>query len=66
MITAQTQTNFVSIQRRLKNNEACRLLKETELSVSEIGAEVGFESFSSFYKAFIAQTGHTPSAYRIS
>ncbi|MBO5042011.1 MAG: helix-turn-helix domain-containing protein [Clostridia bacterium] len=66
LIKAQTQTNFVSIQRRLKINEACRLLKETELSVSDISAEIGFESCSSFYKAFMAQTGHTPSAYRMS
>ena len=66
LIKAQTQTNFVSIQRRLKINEACRLLKETELSVSDISERIGFESCSSFYKAFVAQTGRTPSAYRIS
>ncbi len=66
LIKAQTNTNFISIQRRLKINEACRLLKETELSVADISERIGFESCSSFYKAFAAQTGHTPSAYRIS
>ena len=66
LIKAETHTNFVSIQRRLKINEACRLLKETELSVTDISERIGFESCSSFYKAFVAQTGHTPSAYRVS
>lgn len=65
LIKAQTHTNFVSIQRRLKINEACRLLRETELSVADISERIGFESCSSFYKAFAAQTGRTPSAYRI-
>lgn len=66
LIKTQTNTNFVYIQRKLKINEACRLLKETELSVSSISEEIGFESCSSFYKAFTAQTGRTPSAYRMS
>lgn len=65
LIKMDTNTNFVAILQRMKINEACHLLKTTDLPVAEIGLSIGFESCSSFYKAFKAQTGRTPHAYRL-
>ncbi|WP_243117445.1 AraC family transcriptional regulator [Muricomes intestini] len=44
--------------------QACRLLKETTLSVAAIAYSVGFESNLYFSKAFKKQKGQSPSKYR--
>lgn len=44
--------------------QACRLLKETDLSVSAIAYSVGFENNLYFSKAFKKQKGLSPSDYR--
>ncbi len=44
--------------------QACRLLRETELSVSAIAYSVGFENNLYFSKAFKKQKGLSPSEYR--
>lgn len=44
--------------------QACRLLKETPLSVSAIACSVGFENGLYFSKAFRKQKGISPSEYR--
>ena len=44
--------------------QACRLLRETELSVSAIAYSVGFENNLYFSKAFRKQKGQSPSEYR--
>lgn len=46
--------------------QACRLLKETELSVSTIAYSVGFENNLYFSKAFRKQKGESPTQYRAS
>lgn len=43
---------------------ACRLLKDTELSVTEIALDVGFGSTRSFFRAFREQNGVTPGELR--
>ncbi len=43
---------------------AARLLRETDLSVSEIAHACGFYDHSAFARAFRSATGVTPSAYR--
>jgi transcriptional regulator GlxA family with amidase domain len=43
---------------------AQELLRNTELSVSEVCLEVGFQSLGSFSDAFHRVAGMTPSAYR--
>ncbi len=45
--------------------EAIRLLRETDLPVSEIALKSGFSSSNSMYKVFIREKGVTPTAYRI-
>ncbi len=44
---------------------AARLLRETDLDVSEIAHECGFYDHSAFSRAFHSAMGVTPSAYRV-
>jgi AraC family transcriptional regulator len=48
----------------LRAARARQLLAETDLSVTEVGARVGYMSSSHFAKAFRQATGISPSAYR--
>ena len=48
----------------LRAARARHLLAETDLSVTEVGARVGYMSSSHFAKAFRQATGISPSAYR--
>ncbi len=48
----------------LRVAEARRLLRATDLSVTEIGAAVGLESLGSFSRLFRAHVGVSPQAYR--
>ena len=49
---------------RLRVTEARRLLRETELSVIEVGLKVGYSSPAHFAQVFRRETGVTPSEYR--
>ncbi|MBX3279961.1 MAG: AraC family transcriptional regulator [Acidobacteria bacterium] len=48
----------------LRIERARRLLAETDLSISEVGARVGYEHQSHFTKIFRAATGLAPRAFR--
>jgi LacI family transcriptional regulator len=50
--------------RRLRLEEACRMLRETRTSVSAIAAASGFNSVYSFTRCFRRELGQTPTAYR--
>jgi AraC-like DNA-binding protein len=58
---AQTPHQFVT---QLRLERAKRLLVQTGLSVTEIGATVGFESLGSFSWLFARRVGLSPEAYR--
>lgn len=60
-VTGMTVTAFL---KQLRINEACRLLLETDQSVTEIAQYCGFHDMKSFYSAFRSQTGKTPGEYR--
>jgi AraC-like DNA-binding protein len=45
-------------------NLACRLLRESRLSLGEIAGRVGYESLPAFSRAFKAQLGQAPAAWR--
>ncbi len=49
---------------RLRVESSCVQLLNSEVAVSDIALDVGFESLSTFYEHFGKQTGMTPSAYR--
>jgi AraC-like DNA-binding protein/mannose-6-phosphate isomerase-like protein (cupin superfamily) len=59
--TGMTVTAFL---KQLRINEACRLLSETEQSVTQIAQYCGFHDMKHFYTAFRSQTGKTPGQYR--
>jgi two-component system response regulator YesN len=44
--------------------KARRLLRETDLTVNEIGRSVGFPNDNYFIKTFKKWSGQTPGAYR--
>jgi AraC-like DNA-binding protein len=56
--------NFFDYINRWRVEAALPLLRAGERSVLEIALEVGFNSRSTFYKAFRKVTGHAPGAYR--
>ncbi|WP_321447436.1 AraC family transcriptional regulator [uncultured Cohaesibacter sp.] len=51
---------------RYRVEEAMRLLRETDMPVTEIMLEAGFQTKSNFNRVFKALAGQTPSAYRTS
>lgn len=50
---------------RLRVKNACRLLDTTDLSVSEIAAEVGYQDPYYFTRCFRRVMGHSPRKYRM-
>jgi len=59
-------TGFTPAQqmRQLRLDEACRMLRESEATVTKIAKECGFKNLISFVQFFRRQTGETPSDYR--
>ena len=43
---------------------ACRLLANTDMSVTDVCFSCGFESFSNFMRTFKARVGSTPLGFR--
>ncbi len=60
-ITGMSPVEFI---RNLRLKEACRLLKDKSLSVSDIGYACGFSSPKYFATCFLKQYGVTPSTMR--
>ena len=60
--SGQKYTEYVS---ELRLNEACRLLKETDIKLQDIPYEIGYEDYVSFSKKFKAAKGIAPGKYRI-
>lgn len=48
----------------LRISKACKYLTDTDMSVTAISEAVGFNTIRTFNRAFIKQTGITPSEYR--
>lgn len=59
-----TGTKFVDYVARTRFENACKLLRESSLRVSEIGLAVGFQSLSQFNRVFKRFSGKSPLAYR--
>ena len=60
-ITGQTPHAYLA---NLRIDKARELLAETDLTVGEVGARVGYQSPSHFGKVFRQATGITPTAFR--
>ena len=55
---------FFDFINALRIKDALKLISEQEKTILDIAYEVGFNSRSSFYKAFKRETGLTPTAYK--
>lgn len=56
--------NFVTIVRKLRITQACRLLRQTTMHVSDISFKVGFRNLSNFNRCFQAEMAMSPGQYR--
>ncbi len=56
--------NFNSYINRIRINEAKRLLKSSDLNISEIAFKVGFNSHSNFNRVFKNEENISPTTYR--
>lgn len=61
---AESGQTFTEYLNHCRIEKACRLLKETDLSVLEVALESGYENISYFIRVFRAQKGCTPLKYR--
>jgi AraC-like DNA-binding protein len=48
----------------IRVREACRLLKESSLSITQVIYECGFQTKSNFNREFLRVTGKTPRQWR--
>ena len=55
---------FADYLRRVRLEQACRLLRETELTAEQIVYACGLRDIPTFYRVFKARMGMTPNAYR--
>ncbi len=60
----QEGTSFQAIKDELRRDVAIQLLTKTDKPIAVIGANLGFDSPTTFHRAFKAWTGSTPGAYR--
>jgi AraC-like DNA-binding protein len=59
-----TGTNFVEYVARTRFANACNLLRNANLRISEIAFAVGFQSLSQFNRVFKRLSGKSPTQYR--
>ena len=59
-----TGHGFIELMRKLRIQRACRLLLQSDMSVSDICFEVGYANLPNFNRHFRVETGQTPSDYR--
>ena len=60
----QMQEGFSDYLNRVRINQACKLLQESNLPISQISSEVGYAEHSYFCRVFKKITGETPSVWR--
>ena len=60
----KTKKSFVEYLNAIRVSNACKLLIETEMGISEIAFECGFKTASNFNQLFKKLTGTTPKEYR--
>jgi AraC-like DNA-binding protein len=56
--------NFVDYVRKLRVSHACKILSETNIPITEVCFEVGYNNISNFNRHFLVERGMTPSQYR--
>ncbi|GIP33481.1 response regulator [Paenibacillus sp. J2TS4] len=61
----ELQVNFTKYLTDLRMQHACKLLKSTQLAVSDIAIQSGYNEYYYFAKTFKKYTGKTPTEFRI-
>lgn len=64
MFKLKTKKSFVEYLNEIRVSNACKLLIETDMGVSEIAYECGYKTASNFNQLFKKLTGTTPKEYR--
>lgn len=64
IIKRRTGRNYIDLLQEKRLKYAAYLLSTTELPVTDISADVGYNNFSYFYKIFKKEYGITPKEYR--
>ena len=64
IIKQQTGLSFTSLLKQIRISQACYYLTLSELSISEISRQIGYESMSYFVQVFKQNTGTTPFMFR--
>ena len=64
LFTTLTEEHFLDYLNRYRIERACELLKNTNLSIAEVGFQVGFNSSSSFIRVFKKYRQVPPGSYR--
>jgi YesN/AraC family two-component response regulator len=64
MFKLKTKKSFVEYLNAIRVSNACKLLIETEMGISEIAYESGYKTVSNFNQLFKKLTGTTPKEYR--
>jgi YesN/AraC family two-component response regulator len=59
-----TGINFSDYIQKLRIDEACSLLRNTDSKISDIANQVGIKDMKFFYEIFKRITGETPGDYR--
>ncbi len=59
-----TEMNFTDYMNELRIKRAKDLLKQVDVTISEVAESIGFTDISYFSKVFKKRTGQTPSQYR--
>lgn len=64
MFKLKTKKSFVEYLNEIRVSNACKLLIETDLGISEIAYQCGYKTASNFNQLFKKLTGTTPKEYR--
>lgn len=65
LLKTRTGQSFLKIVQQQRITAAKQLLANSELSVTEVAHQVGYENTTFFYKKFREETGCSPSEYRL-
>ena len=64
MFKSKTKKNFIEYLNEIRISKACKLLIESDMSVSEIAYECGYKTVPNFNKLFKKNTSNTPKEYQ--
>lgn len=65
ILILQVEHNFLEFLHILRINSACELLVKTDMTITDIAIEVGFNTVKTFTRNFVQQKHVTPSNYRL-